>query len=213
MVSHFNSMRATVLLSLGSACERDGCYRRTRWISGRVVLCGAVASWECLYFSLCNFLTQGILARNVFIHTQVEPEQVDILMVPEVLSKGGKTLMLIVQIVMQCNSHSCYLKALEIWKAVKYLVVHAPAQTCTSMTSRAICVHLEISPAIPCRSFFVFFSVESSQLQRCHDVHDSCGKPDQENFVLGCRRRDFLYFSRSEKFCVRQTCYFLQHLP
>ena len=59
------------------------------------------------------------------------PEQVEVLLVLRALSNRGKTLMLIVQIVMPyaawCNSHSCYLKALEIWKAVKYLVVHAPA--------------------------------------------------------------------------------------
>lgn len=100
--SSFNSLRAALCLAWGRAGGRGGCGRRTGWGSGRVVLRGAVAPWECLDFSVRRFPGWGILVRNVVIHTQVKPEQVEVLLVLGALSNGGKPLMLIVQVATPC---------------------------------------------------------------------------------------------------------------
>lgn len=58
--------------------------------------------------------------RNGFIHTQGEPEQVEVLVVLGVLSKGGKTLMLIIQTVTPYTHGATFIPVMQrLWESGK----------------------------------------------------------------------------------------------
>lgn len=63
MVSLFNLVRATFCLAWDQVVQ-DMAVTEVDGVLA-VVLCEAVASWECLDCSLCDFLGWGILVRNV----------------------------------------------------------------------------------------------------------------------------------------------------